>query len=85
MNIEVVECDEETVTGSPELWVIVRSNEIFDLPQVMKWITEHHPGLWGTYRQDRKIFWPYWVSKEEREAEGFRFCDYWIFEKRATA
>lgn len=81
MNVEVVETTEETVTGGPELWVIVSSNEIHDLPQVLTEVSKEFPEAWMTYDKSRPRWWLPDITPEERKISGFRFHDYWIFPK----
>lgn len=85
VKIEVVEATEATLSDSPELWVIVQGNEILDLPRVLTWVTEKFPSLWETYDRSRPVFWPKWVSPEEKAETGYRFVNYWVFEKKVTA
>ena len=87
MQVEVCEIEDDTITGNPELVVIVQSNTIFDLPRVLAHVDDHYPSLWDEWDRSRPIFAPPEPGSVARNAAreaGWRFLDYWHFERKAS-
>ena len=83
-NIAVVELDDDTLSGDPELWVIVQSDEIVDRHDAMAWVDENHPDLWKTWDRDSWMFSLDWDRFLATRAEGYRFHDEWVFTRKAS-
>lgn len=77
VELEVIEGNRD---GTPFLGVVVRGNEILDLPRALEFVDARYPGLWDSW--DRASAEYERSTPAERAEAGFRFVDHWIFEKR---
>jgi len=78
-ELEVIEGNRD---GAPFLGVIVRGDEILDLPRALEFVDARYPGLWDSWDRSRPTHQT--STREERAEAGFRFIDHWIFEKQGA-
>ncbi len=73
--------DEGSMSGGPELWVRVLTNEQVDLPRVKAGLKADQIDTWSRYAGKPSDFYPHFVTAEERAIHGYRYEDWFIFPK----
>jgi hypothetical protein len=76
--------DEPSLSGGPELWVRVLTNEMVDLPRVKAAIADDQAEIWAGYADKPSDYYPHWVTPEEKTEHGFKYEDWFIFPKKRS-
>lgn len=86
MDVSLYEkTDESSMSGGPELWVRVLSNEQVDLPRVKAAVAADQAAIWAGYADKPTDYYPHWVTPEEKLVHGFDWEDWFIFPKVVKA
>lgn len=76
MHIEVWETENDQ---GREAWVKVQSNEVVDLADIRKELSEDQAALLGDFEQTPCYFHPDMRTSTEHLASDYRYEDHWTF------
>jgi hypothetical protein len=76
MEIEVMEQDSDSLSGQPEAWVRVRSDEVLDWDDVRNKLTYQQLRTLDRYMQKVHKYFP---GERWDETSTYRFEDFWVF------
>jgi hypothetical protein len=87
VNVELV-LGENPITGDREAWLKVQSDEVIDLPDALKELTEDQATALEDFCYLDTLGNPtpknYWIGLPEDET-AYRFEDWWMFTEKSTA
>lgn len=84
MDISITEIEEGnplSMSGGPELWVRVLTNEQVDIPRVKAALAADQAAIWANYADKPSDWYPHYVTPEEKLVHGYSYEDWWTFKK----
>ena len=83
MRVELHEAnDAVALGGTPELWMRVLSDQLLDLPTVVKALDPDQGEVFAGYQPKPSRFIPGGPYDEDGPDHDFAFEDWWVFRKR---
>lgn len=80
MKIEAVQkASDHSLSGKPEVWVRVFSNEMHDWPRVEAKLTEAQSAILGDLGARTLTYLPHSPTADEREEHDYMFEDWYVW------